>query len=141
MYSKKHEVQGSTKRITAIILVAALVVSLVFAAGCGGDKGIVGKWAVSGEGSDMFVEGMIIEFTKGGEIKFSASDNASEEAQFALGLMQIAKMTYKVKGDQLEMTVEALGQKETNSTKFKVDGDKLTFYDEDGAESVLTRAK
>lgn len=142
MYSEKRGIQESTKKITAIVLVAVFVVSLVFAAGCGGDKGIVGKWTVVDAGeSDEFPPGLIMNFQKNGELKFEVSDDASEDAQLVIAFMSLAKMSYKVKGDTIELTMDMMGEKETMASKFKIDGDTLTITDEEGGTVALKRAK
>lgn len=142
MYSEKRGIQESTKKITAIVLVAVFVVSLVFAAGCGGDKGIVGKWTVVDAGeSDEFPPGLIMNFQKNGELKFEVSDDASQDAQLVIAFMSLAKMSYKVKGDTIELTMDMMGEKETMASKFKIDGDTLTITDEEGGSVALKRAK
>lgn len=142
MYSEKRGIQESTKKITAIVLVAVFVVSLVFAAGCGGDKGIVGKWTVVDAGeSDEFPPGLIMNFQKNGELKFEVSDDASEDAQLVIAFMSLAKLSYKVKGDTIELTMDMMGEKETMASKFKIDGDTLTITDEEGGSVALKRAK
>ena len=60
------------------------------------------------------------------------ADNAPEEIQLAAAMFEMVKIGYKVSGDTLEMTIEAFGEKETDSSKFKVEGDTLTIFDEDG---------
>jgi hypothetical protein len=149
MYSEKSGVPKSDKKTTtitqivSIVLVSVLVFTLAFAAGCGakGDS-IVGKWSVPEEGADDFPPGVVLNFKKDGTVKIELADNAPEEIQLAAAMFEMVKIGYKVSGDTLEMTIEAFGEKETDSSKFKVEGDTLTIFDEDGdVASVLKRAK
>jgi hypothetical protein len=55
--------------------------------------------------------------------------------------MSLAKMSYKVKGDTIELTMDMMGEKETMASKFKIDGDTLTITDEEGGTVALKRAK
>ncbi len=139
MYSEKLKVQGS-KTVT-IILVAVFVLSLVLAVGCGGDKGIVGKWTVVNADSEEFPLGLIMNFQKNGELKYEISDDASEDAKLMVGFMQLITLNYEVKGDTLELSMEMMGEKETMQSKFKIEGDTLTIIDEEGGAMTLKRAK
>lgn len=69
------------------------------------------------------------------------SDDASEDAQLVIAFMSLAKMSYKVKGDTIELTMDMMGEKETMASKFKIDGDTLTITDEEGGSVALKRAK
>lgn len=122
------------KRVMLIVLAVLLVLTI---AACG-QKGIEGRWKlVGGEGGEFsdFEEigaDFIIEL-KGGTMKWefdlSNSGMTDEEKQYAeamLGMFTMATMTYKVVSDtELEMTISMMGETETDTVEYSLNGDTL----------------
>ena len=108
------------KKAIALSLMAVIVISMLVS--CGGNS-IVGKWQAEIEG-----ETAAYEFKSDGTLEMSGS-----------GLTFSG--TYSVKDDQLTITISFMGMENTDTNKFKIDGDTLTRYDEDGEATVLTRVK
>ena len=106
------------KKAIALSLMAVIVISMLVS--CGGNS-IVGKWQAEIEG-----ETAAYEFKSDGTLEMSGS-----------GLT----FSGTVKDDQHTITISFMGMENTDTTKFKIDGDTLTIYDEDGEATVLTRVK
>ena len=112
------------KKLCLALCIALAMLALV---ACGSsEKGIVGKW----ESTDQ--AGVFIEFTKGGEMKFDVADGVDSTISSGVAVMQLADITYEIKSDtEFEMTISALGQTNTVTMGYTLDGDTLTL---EGAE-------
>jgi len=114
------------------IIVSCLVIAgLVLAAtGCGGGlkKQLLGKWEVTSGAANM-PAGVAVEFKKDGT------------AQIAMGPVSIeAKYEWTGK-DTVEMSMEMMGQKETETMKVGIAGKTLTMTDSKGEATKFKRAK
>lgn len=121
-----------TRRIFCLALVVVFAFALV-ACGGGGGNGIEGKWKfVSGE-SDYSEMGNFYMVFSGGKvtIEFDTTGLSEEEkasVEFAQSMMSLMEIKYKVVSDtQLEMTVSAFGESETDTVEYKIENNKLTF--------------
>jgi uncharacterized protein (TIGR03066 family) len=89
---------------------------------------ILGKWTAKEKMGDKEVD-IVLEFSKDGVVKATIGPKTME-----------AK--YKViDKDNLELTLERDGKKETKKAKFKVTKDKLTISPEGEKEKEFTRVK
>lgn len=129
--------------IVAVVAVAIIVgLVLLLSGGGGGDKGIVGKWTVISDDTAEYVPGLILNFQKNGKLKFEMSDAMSDTEKAAAAFLAMFELKYKTSGDTLEMTMEFFGEKNTESVKYKVEGDTLTLFDDSGKPATqLKRAK
>jgi hypothetical protein len=131
--------------IAAAALVVIVAVVLFFL--LGGSKGIVGKWVVIGEDSYDFSSGMILNFTKDGEVKLEISDTAPEqlirEFREIASSMEKFMVKYRVSDDYLDLAMLDEGRVRNELTlKYMIEGNILIFFDDDGdLEAVLKRTK
>ena len=116
--------------------VLGLTIALLITA-CGGGGDLVGTWKQDtsglGEMEKALAEGV------GASITFESGGKGTMNA---MGMA--IPMEWKVEGDELVMTMEMLGQKDTKRNKFSVSGDTLTMIEEEDGqkkESKLVRQK
>ena len=134
------------KKLTAIVLILVLALSLTACGGGGNKKAIIGTWQIVDE-STATEYGFGIEFTKDGKMRYGLSEDllqglaeaggseiSDEEWEDAMeGLDMLMSIEYKILSDtEMEITVSAMFglAKESTTVNYTLDGDTLTF---DGA--------
>ena len=98
---------------------------------------IEGKWKyVSGDLGEEFAsfgDSFSLTFSGGKvtfDIDFSKMGLTGDALTAAQAMMKAITITYKVKSaTELEMTASFMGQTETQTVQYKIDGNKLTFGD------------
>ncbi len=121
------------KKVFLVILAALMVLTL---SACSKNP-IEGKWKyVSGEAEALsqYGENFSITFAGGKmtfDIDFSKMGLTGEALTAAQAMMKAITITYKIKSaTEIEMTVSFMGQTQTQTVQYKIEGNKLTF---DGA--------
>jgi uncharacterized protein (TIGR03066 family) len=107
------------------MLVSVLLVGLLFLAACGGGgaPSLVGKWSATDEASGMKVT---IEFKADGKLAMGSGD-------FVLDVG-----TYKVlSASQVELAMDFMGQQQTQTVNYRVEGNKLIMSDPTDPSSTL----
>ncbi len=129
--------------VLAVALIIGLVLALSGGGGGGvGSKGIAGKWKVVTDAEDGdYAPGLIFNFQRGGKLSFELSDSMPEEAKTAMALMSMLNMTYEVKGDSIDLTMEFFGEKDTTTFQYKIEGNKLYFMEGGKVMTTLERYK
>ena len=111
------------KQISAIVLIAALLVLL--ASACGSTDPLVGKWEFSsGNGTYFFWESELVELKTDGTI-YSSEDGDNGK--------------WSTSGND-QLRVEAEYGRVYDFT-YQINGDRLTITDEDGDRGVFQRIK
>jgi len=137
----KKKKTGLIIGIVAAVVVLAIVLALVLGGGGGGKSGINGKWTVvDTDGWSDYEEGLVFNF-KGGKLTFEAPAGTPDDMKGLYEMMNLLTTRYSVKGDTLTLTMEFFGEKDESEYRFKLEGDTLTLFDEDGDATVLKRAK
>lgn len=137
----KKKKTGLIIGIVAAVVVVAIVLVLVLGGGGGGKSGINGKWTVvDTDGWSDYEEGLVFNF-KGGKLTFEAPAGTPDDMKGFYDMMNLLTTKYTVKGDTLTLAMEFFGEKDETEYRFKVEGDTLTLFDEDGDVTVLKRAK
>lgn len=137
----KKKKTGLIIGIVAAVVVLAIVLALVLGGGGGGKSGINGKWTVvDTDGWSDYEEGLVFNF-KGGKLTFEAPAGTPDDMKGLYEMMNLLTTKYTVKGDTLTLAMEFFGEKDETEYRFKVEGDTLTLFDEDGDVTVLKRAK
>ena len=137
----KKKKTGLIIGIVAAVVVLAIVLALVLGGGGGGKSGINGKWTVvDTDGWSDYEEGLVFNF-KGGKLTFEAPAGTPDDMKGLYEMMNLLTTRYSVKGDTLTLTMEFFGEKDESEYRFKLEGDALTLFDEDGDATVLKRAK
>jgi hypothetical protein len=120
------------KRILLVVIAALLVLTL---AACG-KKGLEGRWKyVSGDAGEFgeYGEEFYLVFDDGKmsiDIDWEKAGLEGSDLELAKGLMQMMTITYEVKSDtELEVSLSILGESQTDTVEYKIEGNKLTFAD------------
>lgn len=115
VFITEEKIMKMFKRVFALALVLAMSLSLV---ACG--SSIEGSWVYEEKGQKI-----IYTFEEDGKGEMSV-----------LGIK--VDMTYEVDGDEVTITTEVAGEKDTQTFNFEVDGDTLTL-ESDGEKAEFTR--
>ncbi len=104
--------------------VSLLLVGLLFLAACGGGApSLVGKWSATDPSSGMKIT---IEFKTDGKLAMGSGD-------FVLDVG-----TYKVlSASQLEMNLDFMGEQQTQTINYRLEGNKLIMSDPTDPSSTL----